>query len=183
MKTKLLIVLALVFPALLNGCSGQDDSNVAVYISSSPFPLIPATAKSCLILRNGETNYDVAKDYFKVPTIKFFRKDPSAILVISSIKIKISVPGNSATITCEVAGDNLSALSATWWGNPGRETTIASGVSDFDTDCALYCGGISVGETSFTSTGTMEIFGLERNPTTLEEVPVKVQTSISVQNF
>lgn len=186
MKAKFLYVLTLILSMCLMACS-QDEANVSVVIGSSPYPLIPATAISCVAIANAGSGSsptsDISANYFRVPTITFTRKNTSQILVIALIRIKITIPGGSTPVSCDVGGDGLAALSSTWWTNTGKEASVAVGVDTFSTSCPLYCGGINVGNTSFTAAGTMEVYGLERNPTTSEEVPVKIQTTISIQNF
>lgn len=166
----------------------SDDANVSVAISSSPFLLIPTPALSCLATRNAASSgsvptNDIMESYFKVPIITFRRKNTTNILVIAKIKITVNIPGSPTPMTCQAGGDSLAALSNTWWNNPGREASVDVGTETFQTDCALSCGGIAAGDTPYTASGIMEVSGLERNTTSLEEVPVKIQTAISIQNY
>lgn len=179
---KLFCILA---AALLLASCAEEDQNVEVTISSGALPLIPATAISCLAIQNaaGEApTADISPSYFKVPTITFSRKNASKILVIAFLRITITVPGSSSPVSCEVGGDGLAALRSTWYGNASKEALIAAGTTSESTDCPLYCGGITA-TTPYTATGTMEVFGLERDPTSLEETPVKIQTPITIQNY
>lgn len=187
MKAKFSYVLIFILSAHLLACSGGEDANVSVVVGSSPYALIPAKATSCVASKNADATTpadpDIEPSYFKIPTITFNRKDATNIFMVAVIRVKINVPGSEAPISCEAGGDDLAALSSTWWGSSTKETIIAAGATSFPTDCALYCGGVKVGDTPFTATGTLEVFGYERNPTSLEEVPVKIQTSISIQNY
>lgn len=184
MKVKFLSGLILILSMHLMGCSGGDDSNVEVVIGKSPYPLIPAPAISCLAYKNASSSApanDITASYFRMPVITFNRKNTTDIFVVALVRITINAPGSS--ISCEVGGDGLAALSSTWWSNSTKEAAVPAGTATFQTDCPLYCGGVPVGNTPFTATGILEVFGLERNVTSLEENPVKIQTSISVQNF
>lgn len=184
-------LLILVSAGVVVSCSGEE-SNVEISLQSSPLPLIPAEAKSCLAIKNQTSDSPAASDispyYFKVPKITFTRKEVDKALIISLIRIKINIPGSSSGVDCTVGGDNLAALAQYWWdadasvGKPKQEAFIPPGQATFQTDCALYCGGIAVSN-SFVATGTVEIFGLERNVSTDEEVPVITSSSISVQSF
>ncbi|MGZ3772467.1 MAG: hypothetical protein ACXVCY_01955 [Pseudobdellovibrionaceae bacterium] len=185
MKNSLMYGLFFFFFQVLAACS-QEDANVSVNVTASALPLIPATAVSCLAQKNAGSSVatgDIAASYFKLPVITFTRKDTSKILVVSLVSITINTPGSTTPISCKFGGDTLAALSSTWWSSSTKEASVPAGQATFATDCPLYCGGINTGNTPYTSTGLMEIFGLERNPTTLEEVPVKIQTVISVQNY
>lgn len=167
----------------LVACSNEE-ANVDVVISSSALPLIPAPAVSCLAVKNAGGDVatsDIAMSYFKVPKITFIRKNTTKTLVIAFLKIKIMGP-KGLEISCESGGDGLAALSLTWWNNTGREASVPVGQASFETDCALYCGGIKT-DSTFTTTGVMEVYGLERDPTTLDEVPVKIQSPITIQSF
>jgi hypothetical protein len=83
---------------------------------------------------------------------------------------------------CIFAGDNLRALSSTWWGS-GPEARIAAGVTGFSTDCSLMCGGIQTSIPNVQATGKVEVYGFERDPVTLDETPVKLNTTINIQGF
>lgn len=185
MKKLLPVMFAVISSLLVAGCSGGDESNVEVVISSSPLPLIPATAISCLATKNaaGDTaTADITANYFKIPKITFNRKNTTKILVVAFLRIKIQIPGSSSQYICEYGGDGLASLSSTWWANAGKEASVSVGAASFATDCPLYCGGVEAAN-PYTATGTVEVFGLERDATSLEETPVKVQTSITVQSY
>ncbi len=176
--------LLLIVPLSLLSCS-QEESNVSVVASSSPLPLIPATAISCLAAKNAGGDVataDIAPSYFKVPKLTFNRKETSKVLVLALVRIKIQIPGGQAPVSCEVGGDALAALSDVWWNSGNKEAAVPEGADTFSTDCSLYCGGVN-SEQPYTASGTMEIFGLERNSATLEESPVKIQTTITIQSY
>ncbi|WP_295905114.1 hypothetical protein [uncultured Bdellovibrio sp.] len=182
---KLLYVSLLVLSVVLGSCS-QEAGNVEVSISGSSLPLIPATAVSCLARENAGTDTptaDISPSYFRVPTITFTRKDTTKNLIIAFIRINIPVPGSSTPINCEVGGDGLAALKGTWFNSGTKEALIPSGDANktFSTDCALYCGGITM-NSGTTASGTMEVFGLERDAAG-NETPVKTSTTITVESF
>lgn len=181
MKKILYVLIASLF---LASCASEDQ-NVEVTISSSSLPLIPATAISCLAVQNAggdAPTADISPSYFKIPTITFSRKDASKILIIAFIRINVPIPGSATPVSCEVGGDALAALKSTWFASSTKEAAIAAGTATDATDCPLYCGGIAA-TTQFTSSGTMEVFGLERDAVTLEETPVRIQTTVTIQNF
>lgn len=176
--------LALCVLAILgmSSCGTGEDkvsSNVNVVISTSAFPLIPAPAYSALAERKSATSPDISLSYFRIPKITFKRTDATKTLVIAFLRIKIQIP--TGLYTCDVGGDSLSALADQWW-TGGREATIAVGEDTFSTNRALYCGGISA-EQTYTASGTMEVFGLERNEATLDETPVRTSVNLSIQSF
>lgn len=176
--------LLLILPLSLLSCS-KEESNVSVVLSTSPLPLIPATAISCLAAKNAVGDVataDIAPSYFKVPKLTFNRKDTSKVLVLALVRIKIQIPGASIPISCEVGGDSLAALSSVWWSSGSKEAAIPEGTDTFSTDCSLYCGGVNA-EQPYTATGTVEIFGLERDSATLDEAPVKIQTTLTIQSY
>ncbi len=181
---KILYVSLMILSTYLVSCSG-DEGNVEVKVSSSPFPLIPATAVSCLANQsaNGEPpTADVQPSYFRIPTVTFVRKDTKKSLIIAFIRITIPIPGETAPVSCEVGGDNLMAIGK--WGDgtgTSTEALILPGVESFSTNCALYCGGIKA-EKTYTTSGTMEVYGLERD-TAGNETPVRTSTSVTIQSF
>ncbi|WP_157684676.1 hypothetical protein [Bdellovibrio bacteriovorus] len=191
---KLILMSSLMTAALLLGsCGQQEEVNTEFSVTTSPLPLIPAKAISCyskLITGIGQTpTQDVEADYFRIPTFKFWRANNSNDLVISLIRITYnlpgSTPGESAQASkCEISGDSLRALNTTWWKNY-TEAIVPGGSgspdSPFQTDCAAYCGGVKASG-QFTTTGTVEIFGLERAPNG-DETPVKLQGYVTIQAF
>lgn len=187
---KFIKAISITFLALVVASCSGGENNVEVSIQSSPLPLIPAEARSCLAVKtqSGDASAsDISPYYFKIPKLTFTRKDASKDLIISLIRIKINIPGSASGVDCSVGGDNLAALADYWWGKdepigkPEKEALIPPGQASFTTSCALYCGGIAV-TNSFVATGTLEIFGLERDGNG-EEVPVITNTSISIQSF
>lgn len=183
MKLKTFLLCALLASTFI-GCA-QEESNVEVSINSSALPLIPATAISCAARENAGSDVptsDISASYFKIPTITFKRKKTDKQLIIAFIRINIPIPGGTA-VSCEYGGDNLAALHHdNWWKNTGKEALIDIGVDSFTTTCALYCGGIN-SDNPYVASGTMEVFGLERNPSNQEETPVRVQTAVTIQSF
>ncbi|WP_413569561.1 hypothetical protein ACLWBD_03755 [Bdellovibrio sp. HCB117] len=180
---KIMYVLLLLMSANLVACS-QEDSNVEVSITSSPLPLIPATAVSCLAQENAGDDVataDISASYFKIPTITFNRKDTSKTLIVAFIRVSIQIPGSATPVTCEYGGDQLAALRGNWFDSLTKEAAIPVGEASYATTCPMYCGGINA-TNQFVATGTMEVFGLERD-TNQDETPVKVQTSITIQSY
>ncbi|KHD89950.1 MAG: hypothetical protein OM95_00840 [Bdellovibrio sp. ArHS] len=180
---KIMYVLILVLTANLMACA-QEDGNVDVSITSSTLPLIPATAVSCLAQRNAGSDAatpDVSASYFKIPVITFTRKDTSKTLIIAFIRVSIQIPGSASPVTCEYGGDQLAALRTEWFNNATKEAAIPVGEASYATGCAMYCGGIN-STNQFVATGTLEVFGLERDDSQ-NETPVKVQTTITIQSY
>lgn len=165
-----------------------------VIMTKSPIPLIPAKAVSCysqkITPENQRPVQDVMDGYIRIPTVSFFRSNTSKDLIISNIRITYAIPGsgnnNPEAIKCEVSGDSLRALSSYWW-RQGVEAIIPAspgqGSDVFSTDCAIYCGGIRDVSDNFTTTGDVEVFGLERDPSTGDESPVKMTRSITIKSF
>lgn len=178
-------LLILLFSWHLTSCGSEESSNVEMIISGSTRPLIPAPTSSCLARKNAGAEppaQDITESYFTVPTVTFKRKDTSKLLYIALLRITIRIPGESSPVTCEVGGDGLAALSSTWWASSTKEPLVDPGVASFVTDCSLYCGGIKA-DRSYVATGIVEAFGLERDVTSLEETPVKLQTELTIQSF
>lgn len=171
--------------SLLISCS-QDEGSVTVKVSSSAFPVIPATATSCLAVKKAAgTSFpplsDVQASYFRVPAITFERKDINKDLVIAQIKITINIPGNSAPYECQpaVAGDNLAALTQAWYDD--KEALIPKGGSaTYTTECPIYCGGITMGP-GLVASGALEVLGFERD-TNGDETPVRTSTAITIES-
>lgn len=183
MKKRLYAAMFVLLPYL--GSCSQEAGNVEVVVSSSVFPLIPAPAVSCMSEKNAGSDIpsaDVAPSYFRIPKITFNRKDTTKDLIIAFIRVSIPVPG-SDTVTCELGGDGLAALTSTWYATTSKDALIPAGdqYQSFSTDCAMKCGGIEVGP-GVTATGTMEVFGLERDSNG-DELPVRASTSVSIQSF
>ena len=165
-----------------------------VIMTKSPIPVIPASAVSCysqkITPENQRPVQDILDRHIRIPTVSFFRSDTSKELVISNIRITYAIPGsgnnNPVATKCEVAGDSLRALSSYWWAQ-GFEAKIPAssgqGSDVFSTDCAIYCGGIRESSNNFTTTGDVEVFGLERDPVTGDESPVKMTRSITIKSF
>lgn len=190
---KYVLALCLMPMALLLGSCAEEKINTEFSVTTAPLPLIPSKAVSCYsqkITGDGQTpSQDVDADYFRIPTFSFWRTDTTKALVISAIRITYDVPSAAGqageTGKCEIAGDPLRALSKTWW-DGGTEAVIAkntgSAESKFTTDCAAYCGGIKTTMSGFTTSGNIEIFGLERDDNG-DETPVKLQGFITIQAF
>lgn len=109
---------------------------------------------------------------FRKITLKNHSDKP---LIISFIRISFPELG----YVCDSARDSLSAL---FPGIIGQETVIAP-KSSAATDCALYCGGIEVGQQSARYEGKMDVYGIYSDRGTTDDIPEKMTTSISIQNF
>lgn len=182
---KILGLLVVALTSSLLSCGSGEEANLEVTVPTSPLPLIPANATSCLSRKSavGESPaQDISPSYFRIPTLKFTRKNTTKTLIISLVRITIRIPTTGATVRCEIGGDALAALATSWWATSNRETSVPVGTSTFSTDCPLYCGGVDTTRT-FVASGPLEIFGLERDESTLEESPVKVQSMVSIQSF
>lgn len=162
-------------------------------ISTQPFYLIPAKAVSCYSHKTTPPNenpvLDVADNYIRIPTLGFFKSDGSKDLVISMLRITYALPAEKGGLTigqCMVGGDQLLALSSQWW-DKGEAVIPANASSHtvFQTDCALYCGGIQSrsAQGGFAISADVDVFGVERDPKTGDEVPVKMNRTIKIQSF
>lgn len=183
---KLTLLLALILGTTV-GCS-QEEQNVEVVINQSPLPLIPATAISCAAKQNAGDSApvaDITENYFRIPIIRFVRKDATKNFEVAAVKIVISTPGSSQGVNCVVAGQALSALSDPGTGGIWGVDAIAeipAGTADFSTNCALYCGGISAAS-RFTATGTMTVYGVEKSTDGTTETPVVATTPITIESL
>lgn len=180
MRKNMLYVLTLMCCCSMVSCSTEDPL-VEIAATSTALPVIPSETSSCLAQKNATTEgieKDISQQYFKIPTISFVKKNLANKVVIFKATVTVQIPGASEYV-CELGGDDLSALSLTWWNSAGREAQIPAGTQVLTTDCALYCGGIDT-KTTFSATGTLEVTGVEVNPATGEEKAVQTQTSISI---
>jgi hypothetical protein len=178
---KSFLILVLMFSLSLLSCGGGEEASIELIVPTSPLALIPAKATSCLGRLSSSTG-DISASYFKVPTFKITRKTSTKTLIVSLIRITIQIPITGKTLTCQFGGDELAALSTTWWASASREAVIPAGTSTYSTDCPIVCGGVDTSK-SFVASGPIEVFGLERDETTLDETPVKVQGTVSIQSY
>lgn len=178
MKLKILL-LTLIAIFSLTSCS-QDENKNEIKVTSSSLQLIPSRAISCLNQRNDLPLKDVAEDYFRVPSITFTRKDTKNDLIISSLNFNIEIPGSTAPFKQVVSGDDLAALSSTWFVG-SKEAIIPAGQAQLTTDCALKLGGIKM-TAGLTTSGILEVRGYERD-TNGEEYPVRFSTVISIESI
>lgn len=167
--------------------------NAELLITHKPQPIIPAKAVSCYSIKSTipgqEPVADIEAGYFTIPTLRFFRSDTSKDLVISAIRITYALPseGNQPPeiSQCFLASDALRALSGKWWSQGPDAVIHAKNSSDdiFSTDCPIFCGGIRTRAKGFITSADVDVFGLERDPDTLEETPIKMNRSIKIQGF
>lgn len=173
-----IFILTILAIASLTSCSQEDNKN-EVKVSASTLMLIPDRAISCLNERNGLSLRDVTADYFRIPTMTFNRQDTKNNLIISSLNISIEIPGSSNSYKKVVSGDDLAALSSSWFtGN--KEALIPAGQAQFVTDCALKLGGVTM-TPGLSASGTMEVRGFERDANG-DEYPVRFSTIISIES-
>ncbi|MGZ3796229.1 MAG: hypothetical protein ACXVB1_07690 [Pseudobdellovibrionaceae bacterium] len=168
--------------------------NSELIITRMPFPIIPASNISCQKVKSTPPGKlpepDVSAGYFRIPTLRIFRSYSAKDLVITAIRITYVLPseGNQPPeiSQCFLSGDSLLALSDKWW-NRGSEAIIPakSGTIEdmFSTDCPIICGGIRTREKNFITTADVDVFGLERDPQTLDETPVKMNRTIKIRGF
>lgn len=181
--------------ALGLGSCAPEEINTEFSVTQNPLPLIPAKAVSCYSAKiaaasSSVPSQDIEADYFRIPIFKFWRANNSKALIINNIRITYTIPSaggqSGGVLKCEISGDELRALKASWWSG-GPEATIPKGegsqASPFETDCAALCGGINTTMTNFTTSGTVEVFGLERDVESGDETPVKLQSFITIQSF
>lgn len=180
-------ILFFIFLNLAN-CSGS--TNILEVKATDTVMVIHADAISCLAIVNSKilgapATADITTSYFRVPKIKFTKKNIEKDMVITAINVIYSVPG-SGNQSCQYGGDDLAALSSdqNWMGSSGaglKTNTIPAGTSSLTTDCPLYCGGIE-SSTAFTSTATMDIYGYETVPGSEVLEPIKSTTTFSIQS-
>jgi hypothetical protein len=170
----LIALLATLSIASLTSCSGSSAGTVEVTVTSSLRFAVPAAGTSCYATKSaiasGTTSTpDVAEAYFTIPKMTFKLTDATRDTYISAIKIYYTPPGGSET-TCALGGEQLAALKKSWWEN-GKIALISANSADADraTDCAIYCGGISVDVQNFTATGTLKVYGYTVDPSNEED--------------
>jgi hypothetical protein len=180
--------------AFITGSCAPEEINTEFSVTGSALSLIPAKAVSCYsakITGTGQTPaQDIDESYFTIPTFTIWRADSTKDLIISTIRVTYNIPATLGAASqdqkCVFAGDNLRALSSTWWSG-GAEAKIKAGTgttaAKFVTDCSAMCGGITTNIANVSASGNVEIYGLERDPVTLEESPVKLQGYITIQGF
>lgn len=175
------IVLSLLAIMALSSC-GKEDSNITVTTVSSPRPLIPGNATSCLADRASDTpSRDIEPDYFTLPSLTFTRKDTSKNFRVTFIRI--TIPLGSEVYECVFGGDELAALDDSWYGSNTKDAIIpAGGASTFTTDCAIRCGGIKRQPAGFSASGVLEVMGAEFTDS-INETPVRASTIVTIQGF
>ncbi|HWU42352.1 MAG TPA: hypothetical protein VN132_02905 [Bdellovibrio sp.] len=176
-----LLAVSLLGMTACNGGAGPLEAKVA----TTTVALIPATASSCLAVRQATAGSPPTKDvqsaYFRLSKITFNKTNKDNDLVITSVKVSIDLPPPIGTKECTIAGDDLAALSSTWWATTLHDAIIPSGTDTITTDCALYCGGISP-DTPFFASGIMTILGYEQAPNSDTQTSVKTTTYFQVDN-
>lgn len=196
MKNWSKVSLLLILSAFLGSC-GESEVNTEFSVSQEPQFIIPAKAVSCYSTKTtgfGQTpTQDIDADYFKIPFFSFSRQNSDKDLIISLIKVTYTIPGASgsgagATGTCQFDGDQLRALSSVWWAAAGSAEAViprAQGTpgDPFKTNCPAYCGGLPKGQTAYSTTATIEVFGLERDVNTQAETPVRLQGFVNLQSL
>lgn len=176
-----IFILSLLAIMTLSSCA-KDESNVTVTTLSSPRPLIPGNATSCLADRSSDSpSRDIEPDYFTLPTLTFTRKDTTKNFRVTFIRI--SIPLGTENYECVFGGDELAALDSSWYSTKTKDAIIpAGGAASFSTDCAIRCGGIKRQSAGFSASGVLEVMGAEFT-NTLDETPVRTSTVISIQGF
>lgn len=176
-----IFILSLLAIMTLSSCA-KDDSNVTVTTLSSPRPLIPGNATSCLASKSSDTpSRDIEPDYFTLPSLTFTRKDVSKNFRVTFLRI--SIPLGTENYECVFGGDELAALHSTWWSSTTKDAVIPAGsAANFTTDCAIRCGGIARQSAGFSASGVLEVMGAEFT-NTVDETPVRTSTVISIQGF
>lgn len=175
------IVLSLLAIMALSSCA-KEDSNITVTTISSPRPLIPGNATSCLADKSSDTpSRDIEPDYFTLPSLTFTRKDTSKNFRVTFIRITIPLGGEN--YECVFGGDELAALSSSWYNSQTKDAIIpAGGAATFSTDCAIRCGGIKRQQAGFSASGVLEVMGAEYTDS-VNETPVRISTVVSIQGF
>ncbi len=176
-----ILVLSLLAIMTLSSCA-KEDSNITVTTISSPRPLIPGNATSCLADKSSDSpSRDIEPDYFTLPSLTFTRKDTSKNFRVTFIRI--TIPLGTENYECVFGGDELAALNTSWWTTPTKDAVIpAGGAPSFSTDCAIRCGGIKRQAAGFSASGVLEVMGAEYTDT-VNETPVRISTVISIQGF
>lgn len=165
-----------IFASLLSTCVWAS----SVEVSQNPFPLIPATAVSCLAMKAAGGSApitDISASYFRIPAIKFINSSQNDIN-ISFIRIQIPIKGSSTSVSCEYGGNALSAL----FSMPLKDIPKIPANSEYSSTCPLYCGGIATNEPGI-STGTMEVFGFTEDKDHNNQTPENLTTTLSIQSF
>lgn len=183
MLKKLVLGLTLISIFALTSCS-EEDHNVEVVVSSSPFLLIPASISSCYsqLSAVGETpTRDVEASFFEVPRIGIVRKDASKTLYIASIRLTVEVPYGEPVV-CNFGGEYLAALDKdNWYMSPTREAIVPASQDKYATTCAARCGGFQ-DKVSYVAPGVIEVRGYEVGSDG-QQYPVKIESSFSVESY
>lgn len=158
-------------------------ASLTVQPSHSEVPVIPASAVSCLSLKQAGTNMPVAdinSAYFRIPRITITKKDSTTTAVIAMIKVKMPIPGR-ANYQCALGGDALSALSddRNWWS--AKDAVIPAGTASLTTNCPMYCGNVPV-EMSFRTTAVMQVYGYESVDGSDKQTPTRAEATFTVIN-
>ncbi len=172
---KLVIALSLISLAGLTSCSSAETGAVEVSVTSSLRLAIPAKGTSCYATKSAAAGGtaatpDVDEAYFVIPKLTFKISDSTKDTYISAVKIYYTPPGGTEK-TCAFGGEQLAALKTSWWQNANKYAIIPANAADADkaTDCAIYCGGISVDAKNFTASGTIKVYGYTQSPDSDED--------------
>lgn len=195
------VLLVSLFALALPNCS-QQESALSATVSPSRTYVINATAKSCMTTRTqDQTNpspNDIGAAFFQLQYLTVSWPDPTKTLIVATVRLKFTGPQFSGgSYTCEFAGDNLLALNDTWYskgeaavGGPeipsykaptdaAQRYTPAASVS---INCPIICGGIDASK-AFQASGTVDVIGFSRDPSTGELTPERTSGFLSIESL
>ena len=195
-KTALSILAAAVVSGsllALPSCANEDKYLEIVTSAESSY-LIPASTLSCkgyLAAKLGTTTQvtdDITSKYFTVRGLKFRWNHAYNSLTIALIRLRFNAEGLNGQYTCDISGDELSALSTaaavpyTPWTASIPSTGDYNTKTEVQMNCDLRCGGITTKEISFKAPGRIQVIGFMSEPNG-NQIPVNVSTPFSIENL
>jgi hypothetical protein len=163
--------------AFSTSCSKGEESDLKALFPGALTYALPVPATSCASV---EPN-DLAKNTitYKNVTLSWTNATDSVYIIAMKLEFK-SANLSGGNYTCTIAGDELgrvfAATDGTAWDGtlyPASGATVAR-LSVTNT-CNVKCGGVAFadGLPTTTAVGTVTVIGIQRNPSSGEEKPVK----------
>lgn len=159
-------------------CSKGEESDLKVSFPGGLTYALPVAATSCA---SPEPN-DLPKNSiaYKNVTINWTHASDSVYVIAMKLEFK-SANLDGGAYSCTIAGDELSRIFAHATTGVAWNGVLTAGQS-ITNSCNVKCGGVKFAEglPSTTALGTVTLIGIQRNPTTEEEKPIKGSGSIKL---